>query len=61
VMWCWRLRLSLAASGGKLYRGPFTEVARVDLAKAATTDTGGHTGGLCPYRGSLNLLEASGL
>jgi hypothetical protein len=61
VMWCWRLSLlaivthSLSLSlllhlGVELYRGPFTKVARVDLAEAVVPNTCGHTGRLCPYR-----------
>ena len=35
--------------------GPFTKVARVDLAVEVAPDTGG----LCPYPCSLNSLEVS--
>jgi hypothetical protein len=34
----------------ELYRGPFTKLSRVDLAKEVATDTNGHIGGLWSKR-----------
>jgi hypothetical protein len=51
--------LCLRRVGVNLYKGPFTKVARFDVAKAVVIDMGADTGGFCPYGCPLSLLEVS--